>query len=193
MAKIAGLALIVAVAFYSRQWVQSRSRAAEAGPEQAADLAGARSFRRGLVVEIAIGAALLAIAAALVQAVPGRAVSTIEADELGQPASTSFSTVIKADGVTVQVQLDPAAVGGNSLHLYAFTPDNEPQKVLEWKAYAALPEGGIDRVDIPVLAITANHAVGEVQLPKAGEWTFTFTVRISDIDQKTVSRNIGIT
>jgi copper transport protein len=43
-----------------------------------------------------------------------------------------------------------------------------------------------------LLPITANHAVGELQLPTPGEWAFKFTVRTSDVDQETVTRVIVI-
>jgi copper transport protein len=65
-------------------------------------------------------------------------------------------------------------------------------KVLEWKASAELPSQGIDKVDIPMLPLTDNHAAGSIQLPTPGNWTFTFTARTSDIDQVTVTQTIRI-
>jgi copper transport protein len=40
---------------------------------------------------------------------------------------------------------------------------------------------------VPLLRITDFHAVGDIALPMAGEWTFKITARTSDIDQSTLS------
>jgi copper transport protein len=50
----------------------------------------------------------------------------------------------------------------------------------------------VEPLDVPILPITTNHATGDTQLPLAGNWTFTFTIRVSDIDQTTVSQIIPI-
>lgn len=190
LAKVAGLALIVAIASFSRRWVLSTLPNAE---DEDVEPPGARAFRRAIALEIAVGAVLLALAAALVQAVPGRAEGDVPAAEQeAAPTGTAVSTIIKSDKLSVQVQIDPAGVGNNSVHLYAFTPSGAPQQVLEWKGSAAQPGKGVDKLDIPLLPITANHAVGELQLPTAGQWTFSFVVRISDVDQVTVTRDITI-
>jgi copper transport protein len=47
-------------------------------------------------------------------------------------------------------------------------------------------------VDVPLLKLTGNHATGQAQLPVAGAWKFTFTMRTSDVDQVSVSRKIRI-
>ena len=78
------------------------------------------------------------------------------------------------------------------MHLYAYTPDNRPQPVVEWKATAALPSAGIEPIEIPLLQLTDNHATGEISFPSAGEWQLRFTVRTSDIDQATVTATVPI-
>jgi copper transport protein len=87
--------------------------------------------------------------------------------------------------MSLQVDIYPAAVGNNSMHLYAYTPDNKPLPVVEWKATASLPAKGIEAIEIPLLRITDFHAIGDIALPQAGDWTFKFTARTSDIDQST--------
>ena len=78
------------------------------------------------------------------------------------------------------------------MHLYAYTKDNRPQPVVEWRATAALPSAGIEPIEIPLLPLTDNHATGEINLPAAGEWQLRFTVRTSDIDQATVTATVPI-
>jgi copper transport protein len=45
---------------------------------------------------------------------------------------------------------------------------------------------------VPLLRITDFHAIGDIALPAAGEWTFKFTVRTTDIDQSTLSMSVKI-
>ena len=78
------------------------------------------------------------------------------------------------------------------MHLYAYTKDNRPQPVVEWRATAALPSAGIEPIEIPLLPLTDNHASGEITLPTAGQWELRFTVRISDIDQATVTATVPV-
>jgi copper transport protein len=98
-----------------------------------------------------------------------------------------------SDLFMLQVEVDPAKVGTNLLHLYAFTPDgNAPGAVQEWVIKAALPAKGIDPITATVVPFTLDHAQGEINLPSAGTWHFTFTLRVSEIDQRTVAADIPI-
>jgi copper transport protein len=83
-------------------------------------------------------------------------------------------------------------VGNNSIHLYAYAPDGKPQPVAEWSASAALPAAEVEPIDVPLLKITDNHAIGEVQLPSAGQWQLRFTLRTTEIDQASVTAEVPI-
>ncbi|GIF00565.1 copper resistance CopC/CopD family protein [Paractinoplanes rishiriensis] len=171
LAKVGLAGLVLAVAWYSRRLV--RSKVAEAEP---------RGLRRTVAVELAITAVVLGVTAALVQIPPPR---TAEAAETAAATNTTISKMLTNNEMALQVDIFPAAVGNNSIHLYAYTPDNKPLPVVEWTATAALAGKGIEPIQIPLLRITDFHAVGDVALPVAGEWTFKFTARTSDIDQTT--------
>ncbi|MEV4706429.1 copper resistance protein CopC [Actinoplanes sp. NPDC049316] len=177
LAKVALAATVIGVAAYSRKLV--RSRRAETGPG---------TLRRVVAVELAITAVVLGVTAAVVQIAPPR---TAEAAEAGQN-NTTITQTVSDDSVSLQVDVFPATVGNNSLHLYAYTPDNKPLPVVEWMATAALPAKGIEPIEVPLLRITDFHAVGDIALPAAGEWTFKFTVRTSDIDQSTLTMKATI-
>ena len=169
----AGLACcVLGVAWWSRRLV--RSRTAEQKP---------RGLRKAVFVELGITAVILGVTAALVQIAPPR--TTAAADSAA--ATTTVTRTLTSSTMALQVDLFPATVGNNSLHLYAYTPDNKPLTVVEWSATAALPAKGIEPIEVPLLRITDFHAIGDIALPQAGEWTFTFTVRTSDIDESTVS------
>lgn len=177
LVKIGLAAVVIGVAAYSRNLV--RNRTAETGP---------RTLRRAVLAELAVTAIVLGVTAALVQIPPPR---TAEAAQTAA-ATTTVSQTIKGDSMSLQVDVFPATVGNNSLHLYAYTPDNKPLPVVEWTATAALPAKGIEPIEVPLLRITDFHAVGDIALPAAGDWTFKFTVRTSDIDQSTLSMTVKI-
>ncbi|SLL97893.1 copper resistance protein CopC [Actinoplanes sp. SE50/110] len=174
----AGLAaLVVGIAAYSRKLV--RDRTAEESP---------RVLRRMVLAELAVTAVVLGVTSALVQIAPPR---TAEASE-NTTTDTTVSQTLTEKTMTLQMDIYPATVGNNSMHVYAYTPDNKPQTVLEWKATAALPSAGIEPIEVPLLRITDFHAIGDFALPQAGDWTFKFTARTSDIDQTTFTATVKI-
>ncbi|WP_229399496.1 copper resistance CopC/CopD family protein [Micromonospora okii] len=177
LAKIALFALVIGVAAYSRALVRRGTAARRPTPA-----------RRAVWVELAVTAVVLGVSATLVQTPPSR---TAAAD-VGGAQSSYFTTMLSSPLYSLQVELDPARRGSNSLHLYAYTKDNRPQPVLEWKATAALPSAGVEPIEIPLLSLTDNHATGETSFPAAGQWQLRFTVRTSDIDQATVVATVDI-
>jgi copper transport protein len=175
----AGLAVgVLGLAWFSRRLVQRRT--AEAEP---------RGLRRIVLAELAITAVVLGVTAALVQIAPPR---TAEAAETATATDTSVDRTLTNSTMALKVTIFPATVGNNSLHLYAYKPDNTPLTVVEWTATAALPAKGIEPIAIPLLRINDFHAVGDVALPAAGEWTFKFKARTSDIDETTLSMTTTI-
>jgi len=173
-----GLALaVIGVAAVSRRVV--RNKTAEAGP---------KPLRRLVFAELGVAAVILGVTAALVQIPPPR---TAQAAETSTTDTTITQTVTN-DKVALQVDVYPAAVGNNSIHLYAYTPENKPLPVVEWTATAALPAKGIEPIEVPLLRITDFHAIGDIALPQAGEWTFKFTLRTSDIDESTLTMTAKI-
>ncbi|MCY1142779.1 copper resistance protein CopC [Actinoplanes sp. Pm04-4] len=177
LVKVGLAAIVLGVAWYSRRLV--RSKAAEAEP---------RGLRRVVWVELAITAVVLGVTSALVQIPPAR---TAEASDTAG-VSTTVTKTLTDNKMAVQIDVFPAAVGNNSIHLYAYTPDNKPLTVVEWSATAALAGKGIEPIEIPLLRITDFHAVGDIALPAAGEWTFKVTARTSDIDQSTLSTTVTV-
>ena len=43
-----------------------------------------------------------------------------------------------------------------------------------------------------MLEITPDHATGQLSLPAPGSWTFTFTLRMTEVDQGTVTAQFEI-
>ncbi len=177
LVKIALAAAVLGVAWIARRLVKSQS--AQGKPS---------GLRRAVFVELGITAVVLGVTAALVQIAPPR---TAEAAQTSA-ATTTLTKTLTNSTMSLKVDIFPATVGNNSIHLYAYTPDNKPQTVVEWTATAALPAKGIEAIQIPLLRITDFHAIGDIALPAAGEWTFTFTARTSDIDQTSLSMTAKI-
>jgi copper transport protein len=177
LVKVALAATAVGIAAYARKLVIRRS--AESGPG---------TLRRAVLAELAITAVVLGVTAALVQIPPPR---TAEAAETAT-TSTTITQTLRNQSMSLQVDVFPAVVGNNSIHLYAYTLDNKPLPVVEWSATAALPAKGIEPIEIPLLRITDFHAIGDIALPAAGDWALKFTVRTSEIDQSTLTMTAKI-
>ena len=177
LAKVGLFTVVIAAAAFSRRLVQRQVAAEQPG-----------RLRRVVGVELAITAVVLALATVLVQTTPGR---TAEATATAQ-TDLPFSATATSDIYSVQVDVDPAEVGRNDLHLFAYTPDGRPQPVVEWQARVALPAAGVEPIDVPLLKLTDNHATGQFTVPTAGDWELRLTLRLSEIDQATVSVTVPV-
>ena len=133
---------------------------------------------------------LLGLTSALVQTTPARtAAATPAGSDVEQDI---FSTTLDCKLYQLQLDIEPLTVGNSDVHLYAFTPDGKSLTVKEWKVTAALPDKGVQGIDVPVLALTPSHATGTVSLPTAGRWQFSFTLRTTDFDEATVTTEVTI-
>ncbi|GIJ19916.1 transport integral membrane protein [Micromonospora lutea] len=177
LAKIGLFVLVIAVAAYSRHLVRSRVAASRPAP-----------VRRAIWVELAITAIVLGVSATLVQTTPARSVAT----DVAGADSGYFSTTATSSLYSMQIEVSPARRGNNSVHLYAYTLENQPQPVVEWQVTVALPAAGIEPIQVPLLPLTDNHATGEISLPAAGEWEMRVTARTTEIDQATVTATVPI-
>lgn len=147
-----------------------------------------------LIVGIIAGAVLLCVLAGVVGfIVVNRFANTVQDVATGPDAVPTTRTVVLSDSLfTLTVDVEPATVGVNTIHLYATTPAGQPADVRQWRVTAALPAQGIEAIDAVILALTADHAIGQLSLPAAGTWRFTFTVRTSEIDQSSVTADIPV-
>jgi copper transport protein len=198
LVKVGLLAAVLVVAWFSRRLVQAPARRAlvpagvgPGGPPGDEDEEiddppepPVRPLRRTILAELAITGVVLAVAAALVQTPPARSATAA--------APEPYSVTLSSDLYRLRFDLDPVRVGGNTMHLYAYDLSGQPQAVVEWRATAAPVDGGIEPLDIPMLPITADHAVAEPTFPSAGEWELKITLRLSDVDQATVTHRVTI-
>jgi copper transport protein len=177
VAKVGLFGVILAVAAFSRRLVRARTAPGEP-----------RRLRRLVGVELGLAAAVLAVAAVLVQTTPARTAQAYAGLADAQPYSATLTSRL----YSLQVNIDPGKTGNNTLHLYAYDEAGKAIPVVEWRATAALPAAGIEPIEIPLLELSDNHVIGEVALPTSGQWEFQFTLRLSEIDQATVSATVPI-
>ena len=177
LVKIGLAALVIAVAAYSRNLVRNQ---ADRSPGV---------LRRVVIAELAVTAIVLGVTSALVQIAPPR---SAEAAQTAASTTQTVSQTLTDDSMSLQVDIFPASVGNNSLHLYAYTLDNQPLTVVEWTGTASLADKGIEPIQVPLLRINDFHAIGDIALPVAGEWTFKFTARTSEIDQSNLTMTAKI-
>ncbi|MBQ0827803.1 copper resistance CopC/CopD family protein [Streptomyces tagetis] len=161
-------------------------------------------LRRSVLAEAGVAVVLLAVTTALTQTEPGR---TAQGENPGASSSASSPVVPSgaltldmsfdtggADGKGVmRVDVDPARVGGNTLHLFAERPDGKPFDLPEVKVALTLKSQDIGPLPVAPDRITTGHwSAGGVQIPMAGDWEVAVTIRTSDVDQVTVSKNAQI-
>ncbi|MFE7170154.1 copper resistance CopC/CopD family protein [Streptomyces sp. NPDC057616] len=164
-------------------------------------------LRRSVLAEAGVAVALLAVTTVLTQTEPGRTELDAKAATAASSASSSSSDASSGaltltmpfdtggtDGKgVVSVDVDPARVGGNELHVYVTRPNGRAFDVPEVKLALTLEARKIGPLPITPDRVTTGHwTANNVQIPMAGDWKVAVTVRTSDIDQVTVSKNAQI-
>ncbi|MFG2680709.1 copper resistance CopC/CopD family protein [Streptomyces sp. NPDC048392] len=161
-------------------------------------------LRRSVLAEAGVAVVLLAVTTVLTQTEPGRTEEETRAtgptSSAASAASTGavtldmpFDTGSQNGKGVVRVELDPALVGANDMHLYVERPDGTAFDIPEVKV--ALTQKAKDIGPLPVVPdhITTGHwSASGVQIPTAGDWEVAVTVRTSDIDQVTLTKNAQI-
>ncbi|MFB6598485.1 copper resistance CopC/CopD family protein [Streptomyces diastaticus] len=158
-------------------------------------------LRRSVLVEAGVAVVVLAVTTVLTTTEPGRteeeaaAGTSASAAQQQGPVSLNvpFDTGGKDGKGTVLLDVDPGRSGDNALHVYLQGPDKEPLDVPEVKVALTLKAQDLGPLTAPLERISAGHwSAAGVQIPLAGRWTVAVTVRTSDIDQVTVSKNARI-
>ncbi|MDV9170703.1 copper resistance protein CopC [Streptomyces sp. W16] len=161
-------------------------------------------LRRSVLAEAAVAVVVLAVTTALTTTEPGRT----EEDAKAAKASSSSSSSSSSGALTldmsfdtggtdgkgvIRVDIDPARVGGNEMHVYVQRPNGRAFDVPEVKVAFTLAAKKIGPLPVTPDRITTGHwAANGIQIPMAGDWKISVTVRTSDIDQTTVDKNAQI-
>ncbi|MER8219592.1 copper resistance protein CopC [Streptomyces sp. NPDC094143] len=164
-------------------------------------------LRRSVLAEAGVAVVLLAVTTVLTQTEPGRT------EQEAKAATSSSSSSSTADAATsgaltlnmpfdtggqdgkgvVTIDLDPARVGGNEMHVYVERPDGQAFDIPEVKVEFTLEAKDIGPLPVvPDHLATGHWSANGVQIPMAGDWQVDVTVRTSDIDEVTVTKNAQI-
>ncbi|MGA5701608.1 copper resistance CopC/CopD family protein [Peterkaempfera bronchialis] len=207
LAKLGGVAVLLAAAGYSRRWT-ARLRAASApvdGP--AVPVAGAqreegperRRLRRSVAAEVGVGAVVLALTALLTTTEPGRTQEEFGTVAAAAPAPTVYLELPFDTGAaggrgrgSVSVVMDPGRVGDNSVQAVVLTRGRAIAVVPELRIRMALPERGVGPLEVRLQRRGAAWQADDLRVPMAGRWTVTAVVRTSDIDEDTVTAEVDI-
>ncbi|MGY1706115.1 FixH family protein [Geodermatophilus sp. SYSU D00697] len=220
LAKLGLVLLLLAAAGISRVWVQqhlgvSRPRpagrrrvtahafAAGADPDAhpaVASAAGARAevqaqaaaverpvLRRSVLAELGIAVVVLALSSVLVGTPPARAEATQPVD-VTLPLQTAAGT----DG-SVQVSVDPATSGPNTLHVYLFDQAGQLAQPVDIRVTLSEPAQEIGPLEVALEPAGPGHYVGDgMAIPGAGTWTLAVTVRLDEFTASTASTTLSV-
>ncbi|MCW2873961.1 copper resistance protein CopC [Actinacidiphila oryziradicis] len=176
---------------------EARAKARDADPER-------RGLRKSVLAEVAVAAVVLAVTTVLTTTQPGRADEAAAA-----AASAAKASAAQSKGVDVKLPYDTGGPGGkgtaevtiapasagstNVLHLLIDGTDGKRRDVPEVTMSFTLQAKKIGPLPVTLKHIaTGRWTSAEVALPIAGEWTMSVTVRTSDIDEITETKNVKI-
>ncbi|MET9445929.1 copper resistance CopC/CopD family protein [Streptomyces cinerochromogenes] len=160
-----------------------------------------RLLRRSVLLEATAAVLVLALTTLLTSTVPGRA-----ATESAQPAASLLTGIPTASVTTipfdtgapgghgrVQITLDPGRVGTNSVEAVIYGPDGGLSTVPELRVTLTHPARRVGPLDTRLTDRGGYWSTPSFTLPLPGTWTMKATIRISELDQVTVSAPVRVT
>ncbi|MFJ5260513.1 copper resistance CopC/CopD family protein [Streptomyces sp. NPDC088387] len=155
-----------------------------------------RALKRSVFAEVGIGLAVLIVTTVLTATLPGRAADeAAAASTVGQPRTVTETVAFDAGGGAygkVQITLDPARVGDNSVQAVVFGPDNGVSIVPELRLSFSLPSKELGPIDAELTDRGGYWATDSLNLPIEGSWTMKMTIRVSEVDQVSEVRTIRV-
>jgi copper transport protein len=173
LAKFLLLLCVIGVAAYNRRTSVPRLEAI-AGRGEAPGRPGVL-LRRALRAEVALLAVVIGVTAALASYAP-------PVSAQGGP----FSITTEVGPTTLEMDVDPARVGANSMHIYFFdAKTGAPYKQgKELTITATLPDKEIGPLPLEAQAAGPGHWVVPGALLNApGDWEIDLTLRVSEFEQ----------
>ncbi|SCX37654.1 copper transport protein [Klenkia marina] len=154
---------------------RTRAAVADVGP-----------FRRSVLLEVAVGAVVLALSAVLVGTPPAKAA-------LAQPVDVTLP-LMSATGTegSVQLSLDPARPGPNVLHVYLFDEQGQLAQPQELRVTLTEAAQGIGPLAVDLQPAGPGHSIGDAAIPTTGTWTVTVTVRLDEFTALTADTTFPV-
>ena len=140
------------------------------------------ALRRSVLVEFAIAAVVLALSAVLVGTPPARSAVAQPVDVmLPLQAATGPSG-------SVQLSVDPARPGPNTMHVYLFDDTGRPTQPAGITVSLTEPAQEIGPLDVELAPAGPGHYVSDgMDIPGAGTWTLSVSVRLDEFTATTAS------
>ncbi|MET8495926.1 copper resistance CopC/CopD family protein [Streptomyces microflavus] len=188
--KAAGVGLLLGLALMSRRWTKRLAR------RDREDRAPLRSLRRWVGAEAVVGLCVIAATTALVSTQPARAhgpESTGTAASAAVSLRMDFDTGGREGRGSADLVVDPGRRGPNAVHVTLTGPGGGLLDAPEIQVSLTSRSGSIGPLPVPVERVSEGHwTVSGFQLPVAGDWDLSLTVRTSEFDQTTVKKRFEI-
>jgi copper transport protein len=189
LTKVGIVIVLVALAAVSRSIVRRRRAAPLDAPDSAIaaiDDKTSKGLRRSVGGEVLFGIGVLAVTALLVNAQPARTAQAAQ--------SKVFSTTLKGgqgtESILVNITVDPAKVGVNTMHVYTLTPQGLNLTI---RNISATFSQGSTSLNAQLHRGGANHFLSSnVVLPNAGNWQLVVHVIRGEFGDTPVSTTVPI-
>jgi copper transport protein len=146
-----------------------------------------RGLRRSVWVEIAVGAAVLAVTALLVNAPPARSNAAT-----GTTANL-VETTLKSSRLWVDVVFTPGKTGANDLHVSVLKPNGKPETVQDLRLTLDLAARKIPPLVVPLTPLGTGHYLASgFTIPLSGTWRVTARPLLSQFDERTLTATVDL-
>ncbi|MCI0687821.1 MAG: copper resistance protein CopC/CopD [Sporichthyaceae bacterium] len=169
-AKIGLFAMIVSLGAVARLWIRGR-----VGP-------GPAGLRRSVGMEIAVAALILALASVLTATPPARTTY-----------AAPLHTTVDAGRNRLEVSVEPARVGVNTVRVVVRAPDGSPVDVEEVRLQLRLADPQVGPLQLPVREVARGEfAAADATFPLPGRWQLAIAVRTGEFDQTNTAVDVTV-
>jgi copper transport protein len=155
---------------------------------------------RSVLVEVSFAVVVLVVTTLLTNSAPGRAVTEQQAavaatQNLPVNVTLPYSTGGPGDNANgkVNISIDPARTGLNTLHAYVFDNSGKPVNVPELDVSLSLAAENLGPLPVALDQVDVGHwAASNLELPLQGRWLLAVSIRSDAIDETTVSTTIQV-
>ncbi|MET8832137.1 copper resistance protein CopC [Streptomyces sp. NPDC004610] len=161
-----------------------------------------RALRRSVLAEAVVAVVVLLVTTVLTATLPGRAEAEVETAAgasvpvAAQPRTAAvtvpFDTGTPGGSGTVEIALDPARVGDNSVQAVVFGADGGLTILPELRLSFTLPDKELGPIDAELTDRGGYWATDSLTLPIEGTWTMKLTIRVSELDQVSETRTLQV-
>ncbi|MFI2508008.1 copper resistance CopC/CopD family protein [Streptomyces sp. NPDC018972] len=160
-----------------------------------------RALRRSVLAEVVVAVVVLLVTTVLTGTLPARAEAEAakapEPQVAGLPGAEAFTIPYDVGSPggrgTVQLTMDPGRVGENGLQAVVFGPQGALTFVPELRLSFTLAAKDIGPIDAKLTDRGGYWATNDLNLPLEGTWTMKLTIRVSEVDQVSETRQVEIT